>query len=281
MTVYSRFVAIGDSTVEGLDDRYPDDPGYRGWADRLAARLAEQQPGLLYANLAVRGRLVGQVRAEQLGPALQMRPDLVAVVAGLNDVLRPKCDMDAVIGDLEAIFGALTAQGARVVTFTMPDPGAIMPMARSVRPRLALYNDGLRMLVDRHGGALADFDRHPVAGDARLWSPDRLHANTPGHAMMADALAYALDLPGSDDTWDRALPPAQRRRRHQIAAREARWAGQYMVPWIVRRLRGRSSGDGIVAKRPQLTPVLDTAGPGGADDQARPLLSPRRAAPRC
>jgi hypothetical protein len=149
-----------------------------------------------------------------------------------------------------------------VVTFTMPDPGAIMPMARSVRPRLARYNDGLRMLVDRHGGALADFDRHPVAADARLWSPDRLHANTPGHAMMAGALAYALDLPGSDDAWDQSLPPARPRRRHQVAAREVRWAGRYMVPWIVRRLRGRSSGDGIVAKRPNLTPLLDTGGRG-------------------
>ena len=264
MTVYSRFVAIGDSTVEGLDDPYPDDRGYRGWADRLAARLAELQPGLLYANLAVRGRLAGQVREEQLVPALEMRPDLVAVVAGLNDVLRPRCDVDAVIGDLDVIFGALAEGGARVVTFTMPDPGAIMPMARSVRPRLALYNDGLRMLVDRHGGALADFDRHPVAGDPRLWSPDRLHANTPGHAVMADALAHALDLPGSDDAWNRSLPPAKPRRRHQIAAREVHWAGRYMVPWIVRRLRGRSSGDGIVAKRPQLTPVLEAGGPGAA-----------------
>ena len=34
---FRRFVAIGDSTTEGMDD--PDGSGgYRGWADRLAER---------------------------------------------------------------------------------------------------------------------------------------------------------------------------------------------------------------------------------------------------
>ena len=37
---YRRFVALGDSTTEGLMDLYPDGT-FRGWADRLAARLAQ------------------------------------------------------------------------------------------------------------------------------------------------------------------------------------------------------------------------------------------------
>ena len=49
---FLRYVAIGDSTTEGLEDPYPDGSGYRGWADRLAERMAQASPGLLYANLA-------------------------------------------------------------------------------------------------------------------------------------------------------------------------------------------------------------------------------------
>jgi hypothetical protein len=33
------------------------------------------------------------------------------------------------------------------------------------------------------------------------------------------------------------------------------WAGRYLAPWLVRRLRGISSGDGIEPKRPTLGPV--------------------------
>jgi lysophospholipase L1-like esterase len=69
---FDRYVALGDSTAEGLDD--PDGQGgYRGWADRLAERIAHHQGGLLYANLALRGRQTREVRGEQLEKALAMK----------------------------------------------------------------------------------------------------------------------------------------------------------------------------------------------------------------
>src|SRR5207253_6839470 len=117
---YERFVAIGDSTVEGLDD--PDGRGgYRGWADRLAQRLADLQGGVLYANLGIRGRTTRQVRDEQLAPALAMRPDLVALVSGTNDLLRGRFDAAALRDDVASMQRALIDGGATVVTFTLPD----------------------------------------------------------------------------------------------------------------------------------------------------------------
>ena len=61
---HRRFVALGDSTTEGLMDLYPDGSGYRGWADRLAEHIDAADPGLLYANLGIRGRKVDQIRAD-------------------------------------------------------------------------------------------------------------------------------------------------------------------------------------------------------------------------
>ena len=62
------YVAIGDSFTEGLNDPYPgEDDRFRGWADRLAEHLAVHSPGLRYANLAVRGKLVRQIVAAHDG----------------------------------------------------------------------------------------------------------------------------------------------------------------------------------------------------------------------
>ncbi|MCX4967590.1 SGNH/GDSL hydrolase family protein [Streptomyces sp. NBC_00654] len=251
-----RFVALGDSQTEGLGDG-DDTTGLRGWADRLAERLAPHNPGVQYANLAVRGRLAGQVREEQLAPALALRPDLATVVAGVNDLLRPRFDADEVAGHLEAMFAALTGGGARVATLTFPDMARITPLARPVAPRVTALNHRIRRAAHRHGVVVADTAHHSVVTDPRLWSPDRLHAGPLGHDRIAAAVAEALGVPGADDSWTHPLPgprettPAGWR----TAAGDLRWAASFLGPWLVRRLQGRSSGDGRTAKRPDLLPV--------------------------
>ncbi|GAA4915571.1 SGNH/GDSL hydrolase family protein [Streptomyces coeruleoprunus] len=255
-TPYLRYVALGDSQTEGVGDG-DDTTGLRGFADRLAEHLALHHPAVRYANLAVRGRLAGQVHAQQLPPALALRPDLATVVAGVNDVLRPRFDADEVAGHLEAMFSALTARGARVVTVTFPDPGLLTPLARPLGARIVALNDRIREAARRHGVAVAETAHHSVVGDPRLWSPDRLHAGPLGHQRIAAALAHALDLPGSDDAWTRPLPPAATPAPTgwRAATAELRWAGAFLGPWLGRRLRGRSSGDGRTARRPHLLPV--------------------------
>ncbi|MEV7611681.1 SGNH/GDSL hydrolase family protein [Streptomyces sp. NPDC089799] len=256
---YLRYVALGDSQTEGLGDG-DDTVGLRGFADRFAERLAVHSPGLRYANLAVRGRLAGQVRTGQLDAALALRPDLVTVVAGVNDVLRPSFDADEVAGHLEAMFAALTGQGARVVTATFPDMTRLVPLARPLAGRVHALNGRIRQAAERHGTVVADTAPYPAVTDPRLWSPDRLHASPLGHQRIADALADALGLPGSSDAWTRPLPPppVPAPAGLRAAAAEARWAAAFLGPWLGRRLRGRSSGEERTARRPGLLPV--TAG---------------------
>ncbi|MGG2460952.1 SGNH/GDSL hydrolase family protein [Streptomyces sp. RGM 3693] len=258
---YARYVALGDSQTEGLGDG-DDTVGLRGWADRLAEQLAQHNSALQYANLAVRGRLAGQVRAEQLTPALALRPDLATVVAGVNDLLRPQFDADEVAGHLEAMFAALTAQGARVATLTFPDVARITPLARPLSARVAALNERIRQAARRHGVTLAETSHHAVVTDPRLWSPDRLHASPLGHQRIAAAVAHALDLPHSDDTWTHPLSPPETAFPvgWRAAAHELRWAAAFLGPWLGRRLRGRSTGDGHTAKRPHLLPVQTPPG---------------------
>ncbi|WP_455356298.1 SGNH/GDSL hydrolase family protein [Streptomyces sp. SYSU K217416] len=252
---YLRYVALGDSQTEGLGDG-DDTVGLRGWADRFAEHLAAVNPSLQYANLAVRGRVAGQVRAEQLGPALALRPDLATVVAGVNDLLRPRFDAAEVAGHLEEMFAALTAAGAHVVTLTFPDVGKIAPLARPVRSRVFDLNTGIRAAAARHGVTVAETARQAVATDPRLWTADRLHAGPLGHERIAAAVAHAIRLPGSDNAWTLPLPPQAVPTRRQAAGAELRWAAAFLGPWLGRRLRRRSSGDGRTAKRPQLRPLI-------------------------
>jgi lysophospholipase L1-like esterase len=251
---FERYVAIGDSTSEGLDD--PDGQGgYRGWANRLAERIAGLQGGLLYANLAVRGRTTRQIREEQLAPALAMRPDLATCVAGTNDALRRNFDATQFREDLYAMQSALVAQGATVLTFTLPDLTPVMPFAKVLGSRVATMNDAIREACAGSGAILCDLAAHPVASDPRLWSSDRLHANSLGHARIAEALAYHLGLPDTDGSWAEPLPDRPPPRAFEVVRAELAWTRQHLLPWIWRHLRGRSSGDGRSAKRPRLEEV--------------------------
>jgi lysophospholipase L1-like esterase len=249
---FERYVAIGDSTTEGLDD--PDGRGgYRGWANRLAERLAMEQGSILYANLGIRGRTTRQILDKQLAPAMAMRPDLATVVSGTNDLMRRHFDAEAVAADLETMQRALIAGGATVLTFTLPDLTPVMPLARGIRGRVAALAEAIRGACARSGAILCDLAAIEVATDPRLWSDDRLHANSAGHARIADALAYHLGLPGTDRAWTEPLPDRYAPSVAQKVRAEAAWWHQHLLPWLWRHAQGRSSGDGIQAKRPELT----------------------------
>lgn len=238
-----RYAALGDSSTEGMCD--PDGHGgWIGWSQRLAQRLADVDGTVRWANLAVRGRTSRQVLTDQLAPAIALRPTLATVFAGMNDLLRVHRSVDDVLDDLSTMHRALLATGATVATLTLPDPTTVIPWVRPLRGRVLALNDGIRSFADL-GVVVADVGAHPVATDPRLWADDRLHANAEGHRRIAEALADALGLPASDwaTPFPDPVPPTDR-----AATRD--WNRSHLVPWIGRRLRRRSSGDGMVARHP-------------------------------
>ncbi|WP_375430881.1 SGNH/GDSL hydrolase family protein [uncultured Friedmanniella sp.] len=260
--MFRRYVAIGDSSTEGLED--PDGHGgYRGWADRLASHLANgQDEPLEYANLAVRGLRMHEIRTTQLEPALALAPDLLTVFGGVNDAIGMRCDFGTIAADYDAVFGSATDQGATVLTFTMPDPAAINPLGRGLRQRMYALNAIIRGTAKAYGVLVVDFERYPVAEDPRLWFEDRLHGNTLGHELVAAALAHRLGVAGFDDSWTAPLPDAlpQSRPREQLAT-DLDWAVHFLAPWFGRNLRRIPHGLGVTAKRPvpTLVPRSDQA----------------------
>ena len=257
--MFHKYVALGDSFTEGVGDPAPARPnGLRGWADRVAEVLAAQSSDFGYANLAVRGRKMAGVLAEQVEPALALDPDLVTVYAGANDILRPKVDLDTLVARYDEALGRLAGIGARLLVFTAFDPGGSATYTM-LRGRFALYNELVRESADRHGATIVDFWRLREYRDWRLWDDDRMHMGPAGHQRMA---IEVLDLLGVDHD----LEPLSLRELAVIGRREqlrehATWVRASAAPWVHRRLTGRSSGDTVSPRHPTLGRVGST----GAD----------------
>ena len=259
---FRRYVAIGDSTTEGLVD--PDgNGGYRGWADRLAEHIAAgQDVPVEYANLAVRGLKLGEIRATQFAPAMALEPDLLTVFGGVNDAIAVGCDFGEIAAGYLAMFTEARRRDITVLTFTMPDPTKINPLGWRMRNRILWLNDIIRATAAETGVLLLDFADHPVAEDQRLWFEDRLHGNTLGHIRVAAALAWRLGLAGSDLSWaepleDELVPPGPRER----VVGDVTWAVRHLAPWVGKGLRRVPHNLGVVAKRPVPT-VVGHAGAG-------------------
>jgi len=261
---YSRYVAIGDSQTEGLWDG-DDVAGLVGFADRFAAMVDALHPGLRYANLAIRGKLVADVLHEQVPQALAMQPDLVTVCVGMNDVIRPGRKFGQALVDLDSIYNALADSGATVVTATFPNVAELVPLGRIVSPRVARMNRLIRAAAARHGFALVDLYAAACMRDAENWTIDRFHASSRGHLLFAAAVAESINLPGSNHDWAESTSVPVRLSVRSRAYEQLRWTQDLFMPWFWRRLRGYSSAHGRFPKRPQLE-LLDTHGEHAAND---------------
>ncbi|MFB4312667.1 SGNH/GDSL hydrolase family protein [Actinomadura sp. 21ATH] len=249
---WTRYAAIGDSFTEGIGDPYPDG-GWRGWADRVAETLSARTGGFTYANLAIRGRLLEAIIDGQLPAALALEPDLVSISGGGNDLLRPGTDVDALADRMDGAVERLRAAGADVVLFTGVDPVG-SAVIRRTRGRVAVYNEHLRAIAARRGAYVVDQWAMDVLKDWRMWGVDRLHMSPEGHRRVALAMLEALGVPELEDWRAPELEPLPELSRGARLLFDVRWARGHLAPWIGRRLRGRSSGDEISAKRPSLSP---------------------------
>lgn len=194
---WRRLVVLGDSVANG--PFFPV-PGYcpLRWSDRVAAELRAAAPALDYLNLGVDGLLTREVRAGQLGPALEYRPDLAVLVCGGNDAFRPGYpdQAEAVAGELAAMLDALRPTGAQLVTVGIFDvshsPFVPERYRQPLRERLALLAEQLRSVAARSGTVHVDMSRHPRSADPGLYAPDGRHGNARSDAIAAAELIRAL-----------------------------------------------------------------------------------------
>lgn len=252
-----RYVALGDSFTEGVGDLRPDG-SVRGWADLVAAELAlhhHRGPATAgefeYANLSIRGKLLGQIVDEQVDHALGMSPDLVTFAGGGNDILRPRCDIAGLLRLQEQVVARFRDAGIEVVLFTGADPSGHLPLGKVIRNHGDRYCEGVRAIADRRGTFLVDLWGEEELRDLRYWDVDRLHLNEYGHRQVAARVLATMGMRAPAE-WTAPVEPLPEV-EHPLR-QEADYYRGYVLPWVQRRLTGRSSGDELTAKYGSLTP---------------------------
>ena len=238
-----RYVAIGDSFTEGVGDELPDGR-VRGWADLVAQGLAAATGAPIhYANLAIRGRLLGRIIDEQLDAALALGPTLVSFNGGGNDMLRPGTDIPWIIAQTERALTRIREAGAEPLLLAGANPTIGIPRGAQVRAKGDQLTAAAGALAERLGVRFCDNWSDPVLARREYWSPDRLHLAPVGHARVAANVLRTLGHPMPPEWIIDAAPIAAPTRRE-----EWRYLREHVAPWVKRRLTGKSSGDGRSAK---------------------------------
>jgi lysophospholipase L1-like esterase len=147
-------------------------------------------------NLAADGATVATVIEWQLPSVARMVPDLVSVTVGMNDIRDPGFSPGQFGAELGWLLDRLAATGATVLTCTLPDIAAIMPLPADLiglaRQRMRQASEIIRDQAAARGLLCLDVWTMPGAADPDLFGPDRIHPNASGHQLLAVACADLL-----------------------------------------------------------------------------------------
>ena len=236
--------------TEGMKDEVINGQ-YRGWADRVADGLAKDNPEFTYMNLAVRGKLLKQVAEDQVPKAvayIQGKQTLVSFHAGANDVLRPNYKPEISLPEYEKAVKQLTDAGATVIIWTVIDKVEGKGSSAALwHMRFSNFNENVRAAAAKYPVILFEGRQAEFLNTRKFLAFDRLHMNTEGHYRLANLVLERLGYE-FDSNWK--IPPVPDKPKNRLVRviSNISWILVFVLPWIWRRVRGTSSGDGRSAK---------------------------------
>jgi lysophospholipase L1-like esterase len=190
---WKHFVALGDSITASTGDSVPGIESLR-WADRIASALRLFNPDLGYDNLAQHGHTTHDIYTLQYPKAETLRPDLVSILCGGNDVLSPLWSPSLYRDTLETMFQVFRMQNATVISFTLLNPTSILPTRLAARTcaRLEEAHVIVRDLSVMYQCICVDCWHLASTHDAQIWSADRKHPNALAHQLIAAEVKRCL-----------------------------------------------------------------------------------------
>ena len=192
---YKRLIVCGDSYSEGMSDEIINGQ-YRGWADRIADVMAQENSEFTYVNLAVRGKLLKQVIDDQLPVAIGYvtGPDtLLSFHAGANDALRPGYKPEVAQELYAEAVRRAAKTGATLMLFTVLERTGNTGRGSDLwAARFSEFNKIVRAVGAEVGAIVNDANNESFFSDNRFLAFDRLHLNAEGHNRVAQALFEKL-----------------------------------------------------------------------------------------
>jgi lysophospholipase L1-like esterase len=246
--LYRSYVAIGDSLTEGLGDKGFQASRYsKGWADRLAGILAAEANSFgepfEYANLAVRGSSTIEILTSQLEDALRIKPDLVTIMAGANDIMSSKKGHDSIRALFRGAISRFYEAGVQVLIVNTVNP-AHFPVFKTMARKSREMSNLIESIADEFEAPVLDIYKQEEFGLMSFWCDDLVHFSEHGHILIANLAAEKLAI-------SHRVPMLE---SEEIA--EPRWGilenltwfFVHVLPFWGRRIRGVSSGDGLDPK---------------------------------
>jgi acyl-CoA thioesterase I len=191
------YVALGDSTVEGVGASRPD----LAYVSRLHRRLRELYPQARLDNLGVAGATSADVVAHQLDRALGRRPHLITLSVGPNDITRG-VPVQQYERNVTTILESLAQKTTAIVVVSLlPD----LTVTRRFRGRpnegrvgrlTTEFNDVLRRVAPTYGAGLVDLyaaSRDEVPRHPELLAPDGYHPSDAGYARWAELMWESIE----------------------------------------------------------------------------------------
>jgi lysophospholipase L1-like esterase len=224
------FAVIGDSAAFGTGDSAPDG-SFRGWAYYLSKSFYDE---CSYVNLARPGAKSDEVSSSQLSRAKALSPDICAVVAGGNDLLRNGFSPQKLYANLQRTCRELMELGSEVIMVELHDPNELLRIPKIVkrilRKRVESVNAVYRKISEELEIVLIKTREIPDVHNLRNWHIDRMHPGERGHKLLAREVALQLRKRG----WELSLPEAG-----EIEVRERsvqiRWLISNGLPWFLKR----------------------------------------------
>ncbi|PFM26608.1 lipase [Bacillus cereus] len=192
--MWKRFVAIGDSFTEGIGDEV-ERITLKSWVDHFVQLCVND---IEYANFAKRGLVTKEIRSQQLEKALAFKPDLVSLIAGANDVLKGRWNLQTYKNDMEFMIDKLSKTGADIMIANLPDFTVRLPLASEkkqvIKEQLLEANEVIFSLSREYKLHHVDFWNHHVVNDNTLWSTDFIHPNSKGYVKVAELIFNSLPV---------------------------------------------------------------------------------------
>lgn len=189
------YVVLGDSTGAGQGAPYE-----RGIAVETARHLADSRAVSL-VNLTVSGAQMSDVVDDQLEAATALRPDVVLLAAGANDVIG-LTSTSTVARELGEIVDGLRAANpdVAIVVTGAPDMGSPPRIPQPLRTlagwRTDQVNSAIEEVVEERQLTLAPIAERTgerFREDSHLFADDGFHPNARGYAIWVPVLNEALD----------------------------------------------------------------------------------------
>jgi lysophospholipase L1-like esterase len=237
-----RLAVIGDSFAEGVGDELADG-SVRGWGDLVAQGWANAiaEP-IEYLNLAIRGKLAWQIIDEQLDVALAQLPTHLAFNGGGNDLIRPRVDIRHVADAFARVIRRCSEAGVQAIIISGPNPSSSLPFGKTIQRRGDEISRFVGELLRENPQVIAALNwPDKQLSQPAYWSPDRLHLNAQGHHRVAARVLHSLGIEAEPSWWTANLESPG-------GPTGLAYYREFFVPWLSRRLRGRSSGDGRPVK---------------------------------